>query len=97
MSYPPLGPSDDHIVTEYAAVTDLIFGTTNLTAGGLVITSLLLVAVECQSSYFMSAIKAFVPFPQPASRLHRISQIFVLSAWPGISFVLTFVIGSFLY
>jgi hypothetical protein len=80
VSYPPPGPSDDHISTEYVAVK-LMFGSTDLAAGGFTITSLLLVSVECLSSYFMSAIKLFVPCPQLVSRLHRISQIFVCLAW----------------
>jgi len=95
--YQPLGPSDDHIDRKHAAVTDLTFGRADLATGGLAITSLLLVAVECISSYFMSGIKAFVPCPQPVSCLHKISQIFALSAWLGISFVLAFVNVSFLY
>jgi hypothetical protein len=45
----------------------------------------------------MFGIKAFVPCPQPVSRLHKISQIFALSAWPGIFFVLAVVTVSFLY
>ena len=71
-----------------------MFGRTDLAAAGLAVTSLLLVAVECLSSYFMSGIKSFVPCPQPFSCLHKISHICsVCLAW----YMLAFVTVSFLY
>ena len=79
VSYELLGQSDDHISRIYAAVTDFIFGRTDLTAVGLTVRSPMLVAVECLSSYFLSGIKAFFPCPQPVSCLHKISQIFAPS------------------
>lgn len=89
VSCEPLCPSNDHIARGHAAVTDLMFGRNDLTSRGLAITSLLLDAVDCLSSYFMSGSKAFFPCPQPVSRLHKISQIFAVSAWLRISFVLS--------
>jgi len=61
------------------------------------IRSPMLVALECLSSYFLYGIKAFFPCPQPVYCLDKISQIFALSAWLGLSFVLAFVTVLFLY
>jgi hypothetical protein len=97
VSYQPPGPSDDRVGRTHAAVSDLMFGRTDLAVGGLIISDLLFDLADCLSSYFMSGMKAFVPCPQPVSRLHKISQIFALSAWLGIFFVLVLVSVTFLY
>jgi hypothetical protein len=79
------------------AVSDLMFGKTNLVIGGMMAHYRVLDLLDFVFPYFMSGVRAYVPCPQPVSRLQKVSQIFSLSAWLGIIFVLVFVCLSFLY
>jgi hypothetical protein len=79
------------------AVRDLVFGKTNLVIGGLITHYKFLDLLDFVLPYSMTGVRAYVPCPQPVSRLQKVSQIFSLSAWLGVIFMLMFACLSFLY
>jgi hypothetical protein len=79
-----------------SAVSELVFGKTNLVIGGLVAHYKAVHMSDFVFPFFVTGVRAYVPCPQPVSRLQKVSEIFTLSAWLGIFFVLVFVTLSFL-